>query len=164
MEKKVLVLMMILLALGTTPAMGQELMVFPAKGQTDEQVEKDKYSCYEWAVKQTGFDPAQPQPVAQAPQTQSHEPTGARLKGAARGAAIGAVTGEIAHDDAGHGAAAGAAAGTMAGGMKTRSARRNQEHTQQAQTQQHDAETTQKMNDFNRASSACLESKGYTVE
>ncbi|MFT5730491.1 MAG: hypothetical protein ACI8PB_004675 [Desulforhopalus sp.] len=52
----------------------------------------------------------------------------------------------------------------MAGGMKTRSAKRDQEQAQQAQTQQQEAATAQKLSDFNRASSACLESKGYTVK
>jgi len=32
--------------------------VFPNKGQSDDQLEKDKYACYEWAKKQSGFDPA----------------------------------------------------------------------------------------------------------
>lgn len=35
------------------PAMAQELLVFPAEGQSDEQMEKDKYDCYSWAKKKT---------------------------------------------------------------------------------------------------------------
>ena len=35
----------------------QEIMVYPAKGQSSDQMEKDKFECYSWAKGQTGFDP-----------------------------------------------------------------------------------------------------------
>ena len=38
-------------------AVAQELVIYPAKGQSNEQTEKDKYACYSWAKGQTGFDP-----------------------------------------------------------------------------------------------------------
>ena len=38
-------------------ALAQDQIVYPAKGQSDKQMEKDKYECYSWAKKQTGFDP-----------------------------------------------------------------------------------------------------------
>ena len=56
-----------LLSAGTAPA--QELMIYPAKGQSNEQLDKDKYECYAWAKKQTGFDPMQ-QPAATEPPPQ----------------------------------------------------------------------------------------------
>ena len=31
-----------------------ELMIYPAKGQTAEQQQKDEYECHQWAVEQTG--------------------------------------------------------------------------------------------------------------
>ena len=37
-----------------------ELYVFPAKGQSQQQTEQDKFSCYGWAKNQTGFDPMNP--------------------------------------------------------------------------------------------------------
>ena len=145
-------------------ASGQDLIVFPAKGQTQEQMEKDKLDCYSWAKQQTGFDPMQSQPPAQAPAAQSHGPTGGRIRGAARGAAVGAVVGEIANDDAGKGAAAGAVGGAMVGGMRQRQARRQQAQAQQQQAQQQAASYEQKRNTYYRAYSACLEGKGYTVK
>ena len=145
-------------------SLAQELVIFPAKGQTPEQMEKDKYDCYTWAKQQTGFDPMQAQQPTQAPAAQPAAPTGERIKGAARGAAVGAVVGEIANDDAGKGAGAGAAAGTMVGGMKTRQSRRNQAQAQQQQAQQQTAATDQQRSTYNRAYSACLEGKGYTVK
>ncbi len=40
-------------------ALAQEPIVFPSKGQSKDQTEQDKYSCYQWAKGQTGFDPMQ---------------------------------------------------------------------------------------------------------
>jgi len=157
-------MVMLVLAFWVGLALAQELIVFPAKGQSQEQMEKDKYDCYTWAKQQTGFDPTQSQPPAQAAPAQSQGPQGERIKGAARGAAVGAVVGEIANDDAGKGAAAGAAGGVMVGGMKSRQSRRQQAQTQQQQTQQQDAAYDQKRSTYNRALGACLEGKGYTVK
>jgi len=42
-----------------------DLFVFPTKGQSEEQTEKDKYSCYQWASKASGYDPmSQSQPAS----------------------------------------------------------------------------------------------------
>jgi hypothetical protein len=157
-------IVMLILAFWVGLALAQELIVFPAKGQSQEQMEKDKYDCYTWAKQQTGFDPMQSQPPTQAAPAQSQGPQGERIKGAARGAAVGAVVGEIANDDAGKGAAAGAAGGVMVGGMKSRQSRRQQAQAQQQQTQQQDAAYDQKRSTYNRAFGACLEGKGYTVK
>ena len=35
----------------------QDLIIYPAVGQSEEQMEKDKFECYTWAIKETGFDP-----------------------------------------------------------------------------------------------------------
>lgn len=145
-------------------AFAQDLIIFPAKGQSEEQMEKDKFDCYQWAKKQTGFDPMQPQETAQAPPPQSQGPQGERIKGAARGAVVGAVVGEIANDDAGKGAAAGAAGGAIAGGMRSRQKRRQQAQAQQQQAQQQAAAVAEKRNTYNRAYTACMEAKGYSVK
>ncbi len=34
-----------------------ELYVYPAQGQSDEQRRQDRFECHEWAVDETGFDP-----------------------------------------------------------------------------------------------------------
>jgi hypothetical protein len=41
-------------------AASSDLIAYPKNGQTQEQVGKDKFECYRWAVGQTGFDPTQP--------------------------------------------------------------------------------------------------------
>ncbi len=72
----------------------QDLMVYPAQGQSQEQQQRDEFECYNWAKQQSGFDcMAAPQATA----------LGA-LGGAAPGAAIGGVGGAIA-GNAGKGAA-----------------------------------------------------------
>jgi hypothetical protein len=53
-------------ALVVGPAFADDLYVFPSKGQSQEQMERDKYDCYQWAKRQTGFDPMQ-RPQATAP-------------------------------------------------------------------------------------------------
>ena len=46
-----------LMVLVAGPVPAQDLIVFPAKGQSQEQTERDKFDCYQWAKQQTGFDP-----------------------------------------------------------------------------------------------------------
>lgn len=123
----------------TTPA------IYPAKGQSAKQQDKDKYQCYGWAREQTGFDPAQPA-TASAPA--APQPPGAMARGAAGGAAIAAISD---HDPAG-GAAAGALGAALRGRMKERQAAQQQ---QAAQAQQKTA--------YDRAFKACMEGRGYVL-
>ena len=132
-----------------------EPVIYPAKGQSQQQMEKDKNSCYGWAKNQTGFDPMQPPPASQP----SPPPQGERVRGAARGAAAGAAIGAIA-GDAGKGAAAGAVGGTVVGGSRQRQNRRQSAQAQQQQTADYEA----KRNNYNRAFGACMEGRGYTVK
>ncbi|HXW75611.1 MAG TPA: glycine zipper family protein [Steroidobacteraceae bacterium] len=140
------------------------LYAFPAKNQTAQQQANDETYCFGWAKTQTNIDPMNIKPQAPDQQTaaaQADSATqGARAGGAARGAAGGAVIGAIA-GDAGTGAAAGAAAGAMAGGAARRQARRDA----QAQAQQQaDASVAQQKATYNKAFSACMEGKGYTIK
>jgi hypothetical protein len=142
-------------ALTMTAAYGQGTVIYPAKGQSPEQQNKDKGECHVWAVQQSGFDPTQ----AQAPTAPPPAQGGERARGAARGAAAGAAVGAVA-GDAGKGAAAGAAAGTAAGGSRKRQAERQQE----AQTQQQQAAYAQSQAGYQKAQGACMEGRGYTVK
>jgi hypothetical protein len=145
------------------PIVAEELYVFPGKGQSQEQMEKDKYACYTWAKGETGFDPMQP-PTASSPPPAQQAPTTSRLRSAARGAAVGAVVGEIANDDAGGGAAAGAAAGALFGGMRRRDQMAQQQMKEEEWARQEAANYQARRNEYNRAYTACLEAKGYTVK
>ena len=139
-----------------SPALAQQPFVYPSKGQTPEQQQKDTYECHTWAVQQTGVDPTQ----VQAPPAGSSEPAqGGLVRGGARGAAVGAVGGAIA-GDAGKGAAIGAATGALFGGMR----RNDQRRRQQAAQQQQAAVASQNNATYQRARSACLTGRGYTVQ
>ncbi len=64
MKKTVLLAFLVVVAIFINGfAMAQEVMIYPAKGQTQQQMEKDKFECYTWAKGQTGFDPMQAQPA-----------------------------------------------------------------------------------------------------
>jgi hypothetical protein len=149
----------VVLALIAAPGLAQQPLIYPGKGQTPEQQDKDQGECYVWAKQQTGVDPAA---VAQAASSQPAPagPQGERVRGAARGAVGGAVIGEIADDDAGKGAAVGAVVGTMAGGSRQRRANRAQQQQQQQVQQQ----GQQALAGFNRAFAACMEGRGYVVK
>lgn len=152
----------LVLAVSAGPVLAQDLIVYPAKGQSQDQMEKDKFECYSWAKQQTGFDPMQT-PQATAPPPQQEARQGGVVRGGARGAAVGAVGGAIA-GDAGKGAAIGAASGAMIGGMRRRDQQRRQQQAQDQWAQQQAAQYTQARNNYNRAFSACLEGRGYTVK
>ena len=36
---------------------GSDFFVYPKKGQSAEQQEKDEFACYKWARGESGFDP-----------------------------------------------------------------------------------------------------------
>ena len=50
-----------------SPAWGSQLFIYPSKGQSPEQQNRDRYECHTWSVQQTGFDPTAPQTAQAAP-------------------------------------------------------------------------------------------------
>jgi hypothetical protein len=164
MKRTIQVLILLVSAvLVTGPALADDLYVFPARGQSQQQTERDKYDCYNWGKRQTGFDPMQA-PRATAPPPPQTAPTASPLRGAVGGAAVGAVVGEIRRDDPGKGAAYGAAAGALIGGMRRHRQMASQQKQQQQYAQQQVAQYEHRRNEYNRAYAACLEGKGYTVK
>jgi predicted lipid-binding transport protein (Tim44 family) len=148
-------------------ALAQELMIYPAKNQSKEQIEKDKYACYSWAKGETGFDPmATPQAATPPPAQQKQSVARGVVRGGVGGAALGAGIGAIAGGGrgAGKGAGIGALAGGTLGGVRSSSQNRQAEQAQQQREQEQAAQYQQKRNNYNRAYSACLEGRGYTVK
>ena len=144
-------------------ALAQELMIFPAKGQSEDQMEKDKFECYSWGKKQTGFDPMVI-PKATAPPPQQQAKSGGAVRGAAGGAIAGAAIGKITGNSGSDGAKYGAAAGGLTGGMRQSGQKRSDQQAQ-AQWEKEQADNYMKnRNNYNRAYGACLEGKGYTVK
>jgi hypothetical protein len=164
-----------------SPSQSINLFAFPKNGQSSDQQLKDESECYGMALQRTGIEPqgatpipptadeviaAQKQAAANADQVR-----GARLAGAARGTAGGAAIGAIA-GSAGRGAGIGAVAGTMRGGAAQRSANaQSQQHAAaQAKAQldkEHEQATLQHQEGvdiFQRAFSACMDARGYSVK
>ena len=144
------------------PVFAQDPFIYPDKGQSAEQQEKDKFECYTWAKGQTGFDPMQV-PTATAPPPGQEAPKGGVVKGAGLGAVTGLAVGAIA-GDAGKGAAIGAASGALFGGMRRNDQQRQQQQAEQQWAEQETANYANQRNNYNRAYSACLEGRGYTVK
>ena len=162
MKTTILILGCLLLsALFAGPVLAQDPIVFPAKDQSQDQMEQDKFQCYNWAKKETGFDPMKVPTATSAPPQQQ-----ARSGGAVRGAAVGAGVGAIAKSGGSRsrGARKGAAAGALVGGARTQSQRRQDEQARKQWEQEQAAQYAQSRNTYNRAYSACMEGKGYTVK
>ena len=144
-----------------------QVYVYPNAGQSPERLSRDRYECYLWGVKQSGFDPSQTslaphQRVEVVPMPPSGSDTAA---GAITGAVVGAV---IAGP---HDAAAGAVGGAILGGAAgAASDARREERARQIQSRydRRDSERLAKLeaqaSNYRRALTACLEGRGYTVK
>ncbi len=158
-----IIIFMLLVSLTGGTGYAQDPIVFPAKGQSDEQMDKDKYDCYNWAKKETGFDPMLV-PTASAPPPKQKETKAGAGRGAVGGALLGAGLGKITGGSAKKGAVIGGVGGAVVGGSrKAGTAEENKKANQQWANEQ-GAEYSQKRSKYNRAYGACLEGKGYTVK
>jgi outer membrane protein with glycine zipper len=137
------------------------MYVFPKGKQTPQQQQRDEGQCHSKAVEMTGYNPSAPS--SPPPQSQG-APTGSGvrggLRGAAGGAAMGAAMGAIA-GDAGKGAAMGAAGGGMLGTVRGRRQGQQQQAAQQQAAQQQQQAHRQ---EYQRAFTACMEARGYSVK
>ena len=147
-----------LLSFAATAGAQTDMFIYPAKDQSQEQQDKDRYECHSWAVKQTGFDPQHAAGCELSAFAAESALATYILQGAGRGAALGAVGGAIT-GDAGKGAAAGAAMGGIVGGFRRRDQRMRQADMQ-ADTA---AAASPGRSAYMRAMSACLQGRGYTV-
>ncbi len=147
---------------GVDSLWAEEFFVYPANGQSAEQQKQDEFECYDWAKNQTGFDPMT-RPTTSTPSTVEKAPQGGLFRGAARGAAVGAATGAIA-GDAGKGAAIGATAGGLIGGIRGREQQSREAARQAEAAQQQAALYENQRNRYDRAYTACLEGRGYTLK
>ncbi|HOG17658.1 MAG: hypothetical protein A4E73_03971 [Syntrophaceae bacterium PtaU1.Bin231] len=143
-----------------------QVYFYPKSGQTPEQQSRDHYDCYNWAVKQTGFDPGQSAiPTDQRVRVVPMPPPGHdTVTFAIAGAVLGALIGGPRH--AGGGAVIGATGGVMAGAASDAAraeAARQQDEAYAAEAAARQAELDQKALGFRRAMGACLEGRGYSV-
>lgn len=145
------------LVLGMSVARAAEdlttLQVSPVRGQSADQLRRDRYECHNWAVEQTGTAPLAA-PVAHeaekdASRARNEERAQRAIAGAGLGAAVGGMIRGIQGKDPGIGMLAGAAVGAGIGAGSTKS----RGHSEEAQGP----------SDYLRALTACLEGRGYTV-
>lgn len=175
MTIRIIVLGLLLVVLGTTGAYGQDrLYAYPTQGQSQGQLARDRGECHGWAVRQTGFDPTAipfeqrgrgvvvAEPIAS-------DPAATILTGTVVGSVLGTAVGAIA-GDAGAGAVIGAALGLFDGIQRAEvaEAREIAVHRQRAGADarwqaRRQAYLAQQYSRYNRALSACLEGRGYTV-
>ena len=132
----VVVLVIALLA-GCATGASRQVMAYPARGQSFEQLAQDKYQCEGWANQEAAADP-----LAGA----ATGAIGGGLLGAGAGAALGAIAGAFL-GQAGQGAAIGAALGGASGGM----------------TGAAEGATSERQRYLN-AYSVCMAGRGYTVK
>lgn len=148
-------LVAVMLAAMASPVMAQQKpVIYPAKGQSTEQQQKDDGECYVWAKNATGVDPVA---LNAAPPPTATPPKGQAAKGALRGAAGGALVGEVVDDNPGDGAAAGAVVGAARSAHKGKQAQAQQQSQAKASQQQ-------AMNTYYRGFGACMEGRGYVLK
>lgn len=146
------------LALGTGLVLAQAgTLIYPAKGQSAKQQDKDQYECYDWARGQTGVDPAQAAPTAPAGTTNPSAPS---ANGMVAGAVGGAAVAELTDHNAGRGAATGA----MGAVMFERAKQRQVAQAKEQQAAQQQAAANQRKAAYGRAFGACMEGRGYVVK
>lgn len=155
------ILFSILTLLLTTTINAQEPVIYPAQGQTQEQLDKDKYECYNWAKQQSGFDPMQTQQATAPPPQQPKR--GGAIRGSVGGAIVGTTVGAITGNPR-RGAHVGAATGAVVGAGRQAGQNAQQQQAQQQAAQQQAATYAQDRDGYNRAHGACMEGRGYTVK
>jgi hypothetical protein len=141
-----------------SPAMPR-MYVYPAQGQSEDQLQRDRYECHTWAVQQSGFDPSKPgqgySTVVVAP-----PPGAATATGAVGGAILGSIL--AGPRDSGFGFLFGAATGAIVGSAVDANNQAQVAQAQQQAYQQASAERAQ-VQGYRRAVTSCLQARGYTV-
>ena len=149
----------------TGPAYAQDPIVYPAEGQSEDQMEKDKFQCYTWARDQTGFDPMKTPTTQTGPPAKEKEVWGAGKTGIAGGAG-GAIIGGAAAGKKGalRGGLIGAAGGALIGGVRSSNQRKREEQKRKDWERREANNYARARNEYNRAFGACMEGRGYSVK
>ena len=148
------------------PVLATEVYYFPMREQSIEEQDRDRFECYLWAKKETGFDPSLPHlpPHQRTYVVPDPEPGTDTVAGAFAGAMVGAIIG--APHSSGEGAVIGAIAGGALGAASD-SARQEraaeiEERINQGPTSNY-AALERQASQYRRAMKACLEGRGYKV-
>ncbi len=140
----------------------QRVFFYPQRDQTPEQQDRDRYECYNWAVRETGFDPSRRRIPPEQRQAAVPSSGAAAIGGAVVGAVLGAAVSSP--GNAGGGAIVGGVAGGLLGAAAQESANAEAERYNRAQTRRYDRGYGRELSEYRRAMSACLEGRGYSVK
>lgn len=162
MKHKITIVIILVCLTLTVSASAQELVIYPSNGQSSEQMEQDKFQCYSWSKNESGFDPMAI-PTASAPPPQKEAQKGGVVRGAAGGAVAGGVLGAITGNTK-RGLKIGAATGAVTGGVRRSNQTKRETGKRQDWEQQQSNQYMQGRNNYNRAYSACMEGRGYSVK
>jgi hypothetical protein len=147
------------------PVCAQDPIFYPAKGQSDDQLEKDNFECYKWAKKRTGFDPMKT-PTTKTGQPEKEE----KVWGAGETAVVGGVGGAVVGGVAGGGKGAlaggliGTVGGALIGGARSSDQREREEKKRKDWERREANNHARERNQYNRALGACMEGRGYSVK
>lgn len=132
---------------------------YPLQGQSEAQQDRDRYDCYTWASRQTGFDPSRriaPR-EARAAVVPARDPNTDIAVAGAAGAVVGAIAAP--RGDTGKGALIGGVAGAMLGAVAANAEAKSAPAARPAVGGRYEREAAE----YRRAMSACLEGRGYSV-
>jgi hypothetical protein len=150
------------------PPPNTDIYAYPLRGQSPDQVDRDRYECYVWATRQSGFDPSAPNvPPHDRIRVLSGPPGPPPGTGTAVGAITGALLGAAVSRDAGAGLLVGGllggAVGTAAEASANQQAQANAYAVERAEMRRYGAQLEQQAANFRRAAGACLDARGYSV-
>jgi hypothetical protein len=124
------------------------VFAYSARGQSPAQLDRDRYECHLWAVRESHFDPSAPGVP---------ERYRVRVEPHAGEATVGAAVASP-HDEG-----AGGVVGALAGAAIGAAADQNREQAARQRTDRRTADYSAAANGYRRAVSACLEGRGYTI-
>ena len=152
------VIVSIVTALLSASVAAAEPVAYPTKGQSAEKQNRDEYECHEQAQKETGVDPVAVAEQSMASSGSANKGGGGMGSGLS-GAGMGAIRG-AAEGDAGGGALHGAGMGRLIAVIRSRRQMEKQQDTASTQS----AAVRAQLDKYDRAYSACLTGRGYSVK
>ncbi|HSD39519.1 MAG TPA: glycine zipper 2TM domain-containing protein [Rhodocyclaceae bacterium] len=150
----------------TLPPISTEVYAYPRDERPADEQKRDRFECYNWSVRQTGFDPARMtvtnlRVVHVNPAVPpNHDAAVLGVTGAIIGAAFSQPS------NAWGGAAIGAVLGAAAGSASDANREATADHIERAANSGQQAQymqLSQRAADYRRAMGACLEGRGYIV-
>ncbi|MFT7305655.1 MAG: hypothetical protein ACI9P7_000915 [Candidatus Azotimanducaceae bacterium] len=162
---KRLIILVTLAFSGVAQAVPGDLYIYPASDQDAAALERDRYECYLWASKESGFDPSQVDALEEQQLVRIPVYDNPRKGATGKGILLGAIAG-VALEDSRDGAALGAIVGSIAGAVIENQGRREAREAAQDQVYallEHSAAVAASNESYRRAFTACLEGREYVV-